>query len=76
MMDRTTAEPGISVAETLRRKRKMTITTSAIVSISVNSTSRIEPLTDSDASNSTSSSMAGGSAACNSGRSLRISSTI
>ena len=25
MMDRTTAEPGISVAETLRRKRKITI---------------------------------------------------
>ena len=38
-IDSTTAEPGISVAERFRKKRKMTITTSAIVSISVNSTS-------------------------------------
>ena len=37
--ERGTAMPGMMVAEALRRNRKMTITTSTVVSISSNSTS-------------------------------------
>ena len=40
--DSGTAMPGMMVAEALRRNRKMTITTSAVVSISSNSTSSTE----------------------------------
>ena len=42
-IDSGSASEGITVAETFRRKRKITITTTQIVSISVNSTSRIDP---------------------------------
>ena len=49
-MENGTAQPGISVAERLRRNRKITSTTIAMVSISVNSTSRMEPRMDCDAS--------------------------
>ena len=38
-MENGTAQPGISVAEKLRRNRKITITTMQTVSIRVNSTS-------------------------------------
>ena len=47
MIENGTATPGISVAERLRRNRKITITTRQIVSTSVNSTSWIEPRMDS-----------------------------
>src|ERR1700757_1461830 len=40
--DSGTATLGMMVAERLRRKRKITVTTSAMVSISSNSTSRTE----------------------------------
>ena len=39
-----TVTPGMMVAQALRRKRKMTITTSAIVSARVNSTSSTDAL--------------------------------
>ncbi len=41
-MENGTAQPGIRVAERLRRNRKITITTTQTVSTSVNSTSRME----------------------------------
>ena len=53
MIERTTADPGIKVAERFRRKRKITMTTRAIVRSNVNSTSRIELRMDSEASNMT-----------------------
>ena len=42
MMENGTAAPGIKVAETLRRNRKMTMITMQTVSSRVNSTSRME----------------------------------
>ena len=42
MMDSGTATEGMMVAARLRRKRKITMTTRAMVSISSNSTSRTE----------------------------------
>ena len=71
-----TADPGINVAERFRRKRKITMTTRAMVRIRVNSTSSIEPRIDSEASNSSSNFTVGGRAAWSSGRSLRMLSTI
>ena len=54
---------GMTVARRLRRNRKMTITTSAIVSTRVNCTSCTELRIDCDRSTSTSSETEGGSCA-------------
>ena len=55
-----TAKPGISVAETLRRKKKITRITSAMVSSSVNLTSAMDCRIFCDASKITSSEMPAG----------------
>ena len=60
---------GITVARTLRRNRKMTITTRAIVSINVNCTSCTDLRIDSERSTSTSSDTDGGNCARKSGSS-------
>ena len=75
MMENGTAAPGISVAERLRRNRKITITTMHTVSSRVNSTSRMESRMDSEASNITSRCAAGGTRWRNSGNSSRMPST-
>ncbi len=67
---------GISVAATLRRNRKMTATTSAIVSTSVNSTSRTEPRMVCVASRITFTDTAGGSAARRRGSVALMRSTV
>src|ERR1700693_1486213 len=50
-IDKGTTTPGITVADRLRRNRKITITTRQTVKTSVNSTSRIDFRMDSEASN-------------------------
>src|ERR1035437_2206530 len=75
-MENGTAQPGISVAERLRRKRKITRTTTPIVSSSVNSTSCMEPRMDCDASKAMERWIAGGISLRNSGsRRLTLSTT-
>ena len=71
-----TATPGISVAGTLRRKTKITITTSAMVSSRVNSTSSTEALMFCVRSTSTLTCTAGGSAASKRGSAARMRSTV
>ena len=63
------------VAETLRRKRKITSTTSTIASSSENFTSSTDSRMESDRSYTVSMSMAGGSWARNSGISALMRST-
>ncbi len=70
-----TATPGISVAERFLRNRKITITTRHTVSTSVNSTSRMEPRIDSEASKATSSFTEGGISLRNTGSRRRMLST-
>ena len=67
MMESGTAAPGIIVAVTFRRNRKITSTTSPMVISSVNVTSLMELRIGSDRSLITSSSMAGGISARNTG---------
>ena len=50
IIDSGTAAPGMSVALTFRRNRKMTITTRQMVRTSVNSTSWIDPRIEREAS--------------------------
>ncbi len=73
--DSGTATLGIRVAETLRRNRKVTITTSAIASISSNCTSVTEARMVVVRSDSTFTSSVAGSAACNCGSSALMRST-
>ena len=74
-MENGTAAPGISVAEILRRNRKMTRITMQTVSSSVNSTSRIELRMDRDWSKATARCTEGGSSRWNCGSSRRTLST-
>ena len=71
-----TVTPGISVAGTLRKKTKITITTSAMVSSRVNSTSSTEALMFCVRSTSTLTCTAGGSAASNTGSAARMRATV
>src|ERR1035438_322255 len=75
MIEKGTAAPGISVAETFRRKRKITITTTQTVSSSVNSTSRMEWRMDCEESKATSRCTEGGISWRNSGSSWFTAST-
>ena len=74
-IDIGSARLGITVAERLRRNRKITSTTSAIVSSSVNFTSSTEARIDSERSNITSSFTDAGICERNEGSSLLIEST-
>src|ERR1700716_4417100 len=67
---------GIIVAQKLRRKTKITITTSAIVSTSVNCTSLIDARIVVVRSLRMSTFTAGGIAACNCGRTALMRSTV
>jgi phosphoribosylanthranilate isomerase len=75
MIESGTAAPGISVAERLRRNRKMTMITRHTVSTRVNSTSWIDPRIDSEASKAMSIFTAGGISPRNVGSSLLMLST-
>src|SRR4029079_6553142 len=74
-MEKGTAAPGISVAEMLRRNRKMTNTTTQMVSSRVNSTSRMEARIGSERSVTTVRFSAGGISRWNWGSSARMSLT-
>src|ERR1035438_8829874 len=75
MIDKGTTAPGITVAETLRRNRKMTITTRHTVSTRVNSTSRMDLRMDCEASNATFKCTVGGISLRNTGKSFITLST-
>src|SRR5882672_875093 len=75
-IDKGTEILGIAVAQALRRKRKMTITTSATVSMSVNSISWTEARIVMVRSEVISRVAAGGIVARNSGRTALMLSTV
>ena len=76
MMDSGSATLGITVAHSLRRNTKMTITTSPTVSTRVNCTSSTEARIGSVRSVSTSTFTDGGIVAVNCGRSALMRSTV
>src|ERR1700682_6324509 len=74
-IDKGTTAPGIRVAETLRRNRKMTMITRQMVSTRVKRTSMMDWRMDSERSNAINRFTVGGISLRNTGRSFRMLST-